>query len=67
MKHTNKRRLNLKKPLFDLNRSSTGCVPCLKEAFEMERKFINRSLHEIKINEIKNIVNSIFEMKNEKN
>ena len=63
MKHTNKRRLNLKKPLFDLNRSSTGCAPCLNEAFEIKRKVNNRSLSEIKINEIKDIVNSIFESK----
>jgi len=60
MKRTNKRKLNLNKPLFDLNKSSTGCAPCLNEAFEIERKVNNRSLNEIKINEIKYIVNSIF-------
>ena len=60
MKRTNKRKLNLNKPLFDLNQSSTGCAPCLKEALEIERKVDNRSLNDIKIKEIKHIVNSIF-------
>ena len=46
MKRTNRRKDNLNAPLFDLNKSSTGCAPCLKEA--------------VKIDEIKNIVNSIF-------
>ena len=63
MKRTEKRKLNLNKLLFDLNRSSTGCAPCLNEAFEIKRKVNNRSLSEIKINEIKDIVNSIFESK----
>ena len=63
MKRTNKRKLNLNKPSFDLNKLSYGCAPCLKEAFEIERKVNNRSLNEIKINEIKDIVNSIFERK----
>ena len=63
MKRTDKRKLNLNKPLFDLNRYSTGCAPCLNEAFKIERKVNNRSLNEIKINEIKDIVNSIFESK----
>jgi len=63
MKRTNKRKLNFNKPLFDLNQSSTGCAPCLKEAFEIESRVNNRSLNEIKINEIKDIVNSIFESK----
>ena len=64
MKRTNKRKLNLNKALFDLNQSSTGCAPCLNEAFEIKRKVNHRSLHEIKIKEIKEIVNSIFESKN---
>ena len=63
MKRTDKRKLNLNKPLFDLNPSSTGCAPCLNEAFEIKRKVNHRSLHEIKIKEIKEIVNSIFESK----
>ena len=56
MRHTNKRKLNL-------NQSSNGCAPCLNEAFVIQRKVNNRTLHEIKINEIKEIVNSIFENK----
>ena len=44
----------------DLNKFKVGCAPSLNEAFEIERKVNNRSLHEIKINEIKEIVNSIF-------
>jgi len=63
MKRTNKRELNLNNPLIDLNKSSNGCAPCLNEVIEIKRKVNNRSLHEIKINEIKEIVNSIFENK----
>jgi len=63
MKRTNKRKLNLNKSLSDLNRSSSGCASCLNETFEMVRKVNKRSLNEIKINEIKDIVNSIFESK----
>ena len=61
MKRTNKRKLNLNKPLFDLNKSSTGCAPCLNQASKIDRKVNNRKLSEIKIKEIKEIVNSIFE------
>jgi len=61
MKHTNKRKLNLNKPSFDLNKLSNGCVPCLNEASKIDKKVNNRTLSEIKINEIKKIVNSIFE------
>ena len=57
------RKLNLNKPLIDLNKSSTGCTPCLNEADKIKKKVNNRSLNEIKINEIKKIVNSIFENK----
>ena len=56
MKRTYKRELNL-------NKSSVGCAPCLKEAIKIEKKINKRSLNEIKINEIKKIVNSIFENK----
>ena len=65
MKRTNKRELNLTKPSFDLNKSSTGCAPCLNEALKIDRIVNNRSLNEIKINEIKDIVNSIFESSND--
>ena len=63
MKRTNKREFNLDQSspkVYDLNKSSTGCAPCLKEALKIERLVNNRSMNEIKINEIKEIVNSIF-------
>ena len=56
MKRTNKKE-------FSLNKSSTGCTPCLNEAAKIKKRVKNRSLNEIKINEIKKIVNSIFENK----
>ena len=60
MKGTNKIENNLNEPSFDLNKSSTGCAPCLNEALKIERQVNQRSLNEIKINEIKKIVSSIF-------
>ncbi len=60
MKRANKRKLNLDKPSFDLNKSSTGCAPCLNEALKINKKINGRSLTDIKINEIKTIVRSIF-------
>ena len=57
MKHTNKKELNL-------NKSSVSCAPCLNIALKIEKRVNNRSLNEIKINEIKEIVNSIFESSN---
>ena len=63
MKRAYKRELNLNEPSFDLNKSSYGCASCLKEALEIKRKVNNRLLNEIEINEIKKIVNSIFENK----
>ena len=68
MKRTNKKDISLNKPSFDLNKSSTGCAPCLKEALKIDRQINNRPLNEIKINEIKEIkkiVNSIFESSND--
>ena len=56
-------KLYLNKPLIDLNKSSNGCTPCLNEVAKINNKVNNRSLNEIKINEIKKIVNSIFETK----
>ena len=64
MKHTNKIRsdLNQSSPKEHvLNKSFTGCVPCLKEALKIDRQVNKRSLNEIKIDEIKTIVKSIFE------
>jgi len=61
MKRATKRKFNLFRPSFDLNKLSNGCAPCLNEAFKIERKVNNRFLNEMKIKEIKEIVNSIFE------
>ena len=63
MKRTNKSEFNLDQSspkAYDLNKSSTGCAPCLNEALKIERQVNQRSLNEIKINEIKKIVSSIF-------
>ena len=66
MRRTNKREINLNQSShdYDLKKSQKGCAPCLEEAVVIERKVNNRSLHSLKINEIKEIVNSIFENKN---
>ena len=67
MKLTNYRKLNLNRSSlkeYDLNKSSTGCEPCLNEAVKIDRQINKRSLGEIKIEEIKKIVNSIFEGQN---
>ena len=63
MKRTNKKEFNLDRSspkAYDLNKSSTGCAPCLNESLKIERQINNRSLSEIKIKEIKKIVRSIF-------
>ena len=52
----------IKKDL-NLNRLKTGCSPCLNKAKKMQQKVANRSLSEIKIQEIKNIVSSLFKEK----
>ncbi len=52
-------RRTIKKEI-NLNRLKTGCSPCMGEAKKMEQKISNRNLSEIKIDEIKNIVSSIF-------
>ena len=61
MKRTDKRKFDLKNPLINLNKSSSGCAPCLNEALKIDRQISSRVLSEIKIEEIKKIVNSIFE------
>ena len=53
MRRTNKKDLNL-------NRLKTGCSPCLNEAIKMQQKLSNREVSEIKIQEIKKIVSSLF-------
>ena len=48
------------KKKLNLNNFKTGCSPCFNEVRKIERKIANRELSEIKIEEIKNIVSSIF-------
>ena len=61
MKRTDKRKFSLSKPLIDLNKSSKGCAPCFNEALKIDRQINKRPLSEIKIEEIKKIVRSIFQ------
>lgn len=52
------------KDKVNLNTLKTGCSPCLKQAKIIERKIGIRKVSEIKIEEIKNIVSSLFVNKN---
>ena len=64
MKRTNNRELNLNQSFpkeCNLNKSLVDCAPCLDRALKTEKQINNRFLNEIKINEIKDIVNSIFQ------
>ena len=45
---------------LDLNKLKTGCSPCLNEAMKMKQQLSNREVSEIKIEEIKKIVSSLF-------
>ena len=45
---------------INLNKLKTGCSPCMREAERMKQKISNRKISEIKINEIKDIVSSMF-------
>ena len=47
----------------NLNSLTTGCSPCMNEAKKMQRKISDRNLSEIKIQEIKSIVSSLFKDK----
>ena len=62
MKIAKDRRPDLKKtsPKENLNLSSVACDPCSNEALKIERQIKSRPVSEIKINEIKLIINSIF-------
>ena len=51
------------KKSLNLNKLKTGCSLCFDEVRKIERKIANRELSEIKIEEIKNIVSSLFEQK----
>ncbi len=44
----------------NLNKLKTGCSPCISEAKKMEQKISNRKVADIKIEEIKVIVSSMF-------
>ena len=64
MQRTNKKEFNLNQSSLkekNLNKLSTGCSTCLNQVLKIERKVNGRSLNEIKINEIKEIVRSIFQ------
>ena len=50
----------VEKKVVNLNKLKTGCSPCMKEAKLMEQKISKRNISEIKIDEIKNIVSSMF-------
>jgi len=52
--------------IHNLNKSSSECTPCWNEALKIKRKINERSLNEIKIDEIKKIANSLFENKDTK-
>ena len=45
---------------INFNKLKTGCSPCMYEAKKMEQKISNRKISEIRINEIKDIVSSMF-------
>jgi len=67
MKRANKNEFNLNLSSlkeYDLNKSLTGCAPCLKEAQRIDRQVNKKSLSEIKIEEIKKIIRSIFQDSN---
>jgi len=47
----------------NLNKLKTGCSPCINEATKMKQKISNRNISDIKIEEIKSIVSSMFNKK----
>ena len=47
----------------NINKLKTGYSPCMNEVKKMEQKISNRNISEIKIEEIKNIVSSMFNKK----
>ena len=53
MRRTTKKEVNL-------NKLKTGCSPCMTEAKKMEQRISNRDISEIKIEEVKSIVSSMF-------
>ena len=55
-------RRTIKKEI-NLNKLKTGCSPCMSEAKKMEQKISKRNISEIKIEEVKNIISSMFNNK----
>ena len=47
----------------NLNKLKTGCSPCINEATKMKQEISNKNISEIKIEEIKSIVSSMFNKK----
>jgi len=45
---------------INLSKLKTGCSPCIREAKKMEQKISNREVSNIKIQEVKKIVFSMF-------
>ena len=50
----------VKKKEVNLNKLKTGCSPCIREAKNMEQKISNRIISELKIEEVKTIISSMF-------
>jgi hypothetical protein len=48
------------KEKVNLNKLKSGCSPCLSEAKKIELQIGQRKVSEIKIDEIKKIVSSLF-------
>ena len=44
----------------NLNKLKTGCSPCIREVNNMQQKISNRKISEIKIEEVKTIISSMF-------
>ena len=45
---------------INLNDLKIGCSPCMNEVRKMQRKIARKKLSEMKIQEIKSIVSSLF-------
>ncbi len=55
------RTINNQHKVISLNISSVGCTPCKNAAIKMQQKIRKKKLNEIKINKIKEIINSMFD------
>ena len=56
MKRMTKKKINL-------NLLKSGCSPCLDQAKKIENKIGKRNISEIKIDEVKKIISSLFNEK----